>query len=52
MGFSLFRCKFNETKSLEKVMTYKEDFKLLPGHGQETTLKEEQVHLPSWLRYF
>ncbi|EFM0690035.1 MBL fold metallo-hydrolase, partial [Campylobacter jejuni] len=21
-------------------------------HGQETTLKEEQVHLPSWLRYF
>ncbi|HED7708547.1 TPA: MBL fold metallo-hydrolase, partial [Campylobacter jejuni] len=20
--------------------------------GQETTLKEEQVHLPSWLRYF
>ncbi|EAK7642419.1 MBL fold metallo-hydrolase, partial [Campylobacter jejuni] len=23
-----------------------------PGHGQETTLKEEQVHLPSWLRYF
>lgn len=39
-------------QSLEKVMTYKEDFKLLPGHGQETTLKEEQVHLPSWLRYF
>ncbi|EAK2639716.1 MBL fold metallo-hydrolase [Campylobacter jejuni] len=39
-------------QNLEKVMTYKEDFKLLPGHGQETTLKEEQVHLPSWLRYF
>ncbi|HEH3987531.1 TPA: MBL fold metallo-hydrolase [Campylobacter jejuni] len=39
-------------QSLEKVMTYKEDFKLLPGHRQETTLKEEQVHLPSWLRYF
>ncbi|EAI2286040.1 MBL fold metallo-hydrolase [Campylobacter jejuni] len=39
-------------QSLEKVMTYKEDFKLLPGHGQETTLKEKQVHLPSWLRYF
>lgn len=39
-------------QSLEKVMTYKEDFKLLPGHGKETTLKEEQVHLPSWLRYF
>ncbi|EAJ6656405.1 MBL fold metallo-hydrolase [Campylobacter jejuni] len=27
-------------------------FHFLPGHGQETTLKEEQVHLPSWLRYF
>ncbi|MFY4756085.1 MBL fold metallo-hydrolase [Campylobacter jejuni] len=39
-------------QSLEKVMTYKEDFKLLPGHGQETTLKKEQVHLPTWLRYF
>ncbi|EAL5962948.1 MBL fold metallo-hydrolase [Campylobacter jejuni] len=39
-------------QSLEKVMTYKEDFKLLPGHGQETTLKKEQVHLPTWLRCF
>ncbi|MCW1645626.1 MBL fold metallo-hydrolase, partial [Campylobacter jejuni] len=25
---------------------------LLPGHGQETSLRAEQVHLPSWLRYF
>lgn len=39
-------------QSLEKVMAYKDDFRLLPGHGQETTLKEEQIHLPSWLRYF
>ncbi|TKX32463.1 MBL fold metallo-hydrolase [Campylobacter aviculae] len=39
-------------KSLEKVMGYENDFKLLPGHGQETTLKAEQAHLPSWLRYF
>ncbi|EOI2877731.1 TPA: MBL fold metallo-hydrolase [Campylobacter coli] len=39
-------------QSLEKVMTYKEDFRLLPGHGQETSLRAEQVHLPSWLRYF
>ncbi|HHW4152770.1 TPA: MBL fold metallo-hydrolase, partial [Campylobacter coli] len=31
---------------------YKEDFRLLPGHGQETSLGAEQVHLPSWLRYF
>lgn len=39
-------------QSLEKVMTYKDDFKLLPGHGQETSLKAEQAHLPSWFRYF
>lgn len=39
-------------QSLEKIIAYKEDFKLLPGHGQETSLKAEQAHLPSWLRYF
>ena len=39
-------------ESLKKAISYKEDYKLLPGHGDETTLKEEQVHLPSWLRYF
>lgn len=39
-------------QSLEKVMTYKEDYRLLPGHGDETSLKEEQKHFPSWFRYF
>ncbi|MCR2056117.1 MBL fold metallo-hydrolase [Campylobacter helveticus] len=39
-------------QSLEKVLNYKENFKLLPGHGGETMLKEEQEHLPTWLRYF
>ncbi|RQD68005.1 MBL fold metallo-hydrolase [Campylobacter hepaticus] len=39
-------------QSLEKIMTYEQDYKLLPGHGQETSLKAEQIHLPSWLRYF
>ncbi|MCH5336868.1 MAG: MBL fold metallo-hydrolase [Campylobacter sp.] len=39
-------------QSLEKIMTYEEDYRLLPGHGDETSLKEEQKHLPSWLRYF
>ena len=38
-------------KSLEKVMAYKDDFRLLPGHFDESTLKEEQIHLPAWLRY-
>lgn len=39
-------------QSLEKVMAYKEDYHLLPGHGQATSLKEEQEHFPSWFRYF
>ena len=39
-------------KSLEKVLEYKKDYKLLPGHGESTTLKEEQIHIPSWFRYF
>ncbi len=39
-------------QSLEKIMGYKEDYRLLPGHGDETSLKEEQKHLPSWLKYF
>lgn len=43
----------NEMKqSLEKVLNYKEDYRLLPGHGDETTLKAEQENLPAWLRYF
>lgn len=39
-------------ESLEKALAYKEDFRLLPGHGEETSLRAEQKHLPSWLRYF
>lgn len=39
-------------QSLEKVMAYKEDYHLLPGHGQATSLKEEQEHFSSWFRYF
>lgn len=42
----------NMKESLEKVLLYKEDFRLLPGHGEESTLQEEILHLPSWLRYF
>lgn len=39
-------------QSLEKVMTYKEDFKLLPGHGQETTLKKNKPIYPLGLDTF
>lgn len=39
-------------QSLEKISHYEQDYQLYPGHGRETTLKEEQAHLPSWLSYF
>ncbi|MCX2683588.1 MBL fold metallo-hydrolase [Campylobacter sp. MIT 21-1685] len=38
-------------KSLEKISLYKQNYRLYPGHGEETNLKEEQIHLPSWLQY-
>lgn len=38
-------------KSLERVMDYKQDLKLLPGHGAATTLKQEQLNIPAWIRY-
>ncbi|KAA6224970.1 MBL fold metallo-hydrolase [Campylobacter sp. LR196d] len=39
-------------QSLKRVMTYKGDFRLLPGHGDETSLRAEQRHLNAWLSYF
>ncbi|MBZ7938988.1 MULTISPECIES: MBL fold metallo-hydrolase [Campylobacter] len=39
-------------ESLQRVLAYENDYRLLPGHGKETTLKDEQAHIPSWLRYF
>ena len=39
-------------QSLEKILNYKENYKILPGHGEHTFLKDEQEHLPTWLRYF
>ncbi|HEG2606194.1 MBL fold metallo-hydrolase [Campylobacter sp. W0066.1] len=39
-------------ESLLKVLAYEKDFRLLPGHGEESTLKEEQSAIPAWLRYF
>ncbi|MCR6593557.1 MBL fold metallo-hydrolase [Campylobacter insulaenigrae] len=39
-------------ESLLKILTYEKDFELLPGHGEKTTLKEEQQAIPAWLRYF
>jgi glyoxylase-like metal-dependent hydrolase (beta-lactamase superfamily II) len=37
-------------KSLEKAMKIEKDYRVLPGHGPETTLKREQRNLPLWIR--
>jgi len=37
-------------QSLRKVMKIQKDYRLLPGHGPESTLKREQRNLPLWLR--
>lgn len=38
--------------SLQRALELKEDLKLYPGHGLESTLKEEQANIPFWLRQF
>lgn len=37
-------------KSLEKCLAMTGDYKLFPGHGEATTLKNEQANLPAWIR--
>lgn len=37
--------------SINKILEFKRDLDVYPGHGEFTTLKEEQKTLPSWLRY-
>lgn len=37
--------------SLKKARDLKGDFTLYPGHGESTTLAEEQANLPMWERY-
>lgn len=39
-------------QSLEKVMLVKQNLRLLPGHGLETTLSAEQANLRGWLNVF
>ncbi len=38
-------------KSINKVLTWEKDFKVLSGHGNMTTLKNEKDSLRSWLNY-
>ncbi|NPA27622.1 MAG: MBL fold metallo-hydrolase [Epsilonproteobacteria bacterium] len=43
--------KDDMVNSLYKVKRFKEDKKLLPGHGEFTTLKEELKNIDGWIRY-
>lgn len=37
--------------SINKILKFKKDLDVYPGHGEFTTLKAEQKTLPAWLRY-
>lgn len=36
-------------KSLKKVVNFKGNFKIYPGHGGSTTLNREMKHIPYWI---
>ncbi len=38
-------------KSIDKFLDFKEDFDIYPGHGEKTTVFEEQQTLPAWKNY-
>ncbi|MFV0481651.1 MAG: MBL fold metallo-hydrolase [Campylobacteraceae bacterium] len=38
-------------RSILKVLNFKDDLIVYPGHGESTTLKAEQKNLPKWLNY-
>ncbi len=38
-------------KSIEKFLQIKENYKIYPGHGESTTVLDEQKTLPAWLNY-
>lgn len=37
--------------SLDKFLKIKENWEIFPGHGEKTTVKEEQKNTPSWYAY-
>ncbi|MEA3383305.1 MAG: MBL fold metallo-hydrolase [Campylobacterota bacterium] len=38
-------------KSINKILKWTKDFKIYPGHGASTTLKQEKSSLKNWLNY-
>ncbi len=38
-------------KSINKVLSWEEDFRIYPGHGRSTSLAQEKFSLKEWLNY-
>jgi len=38
-------------KSIDKLLKFKENFDIYPGHGEKTTVFNEQQTLPAWKNY-
>jgi hydroxyacylglutathione hydrolase len=38
-------------KSIKKFLNYDANWKICPGHGENTLMKDEQKNLPAWLEY-
>ena len=38
-------------KSIEKFLKFRDNFKVYPGHGESSSVFEEQKTLPTWLSY-
>ena len=38
-------------KSIDKFLKIKENYRIFPGHGENTTVFNEQKTLPNWLNY-
>ncbi len=37
-------------ESIKKILTYQDNIKIYPGHGEPTTLKDERPHLLSYIK--
>ncbi len=46
-----FSDKEEMKKSIKKVLSYKKNFIIYPGHGGKTTLEKERNSLKAWLNY-
>jgi len=46
-----YSCPADMTSSIQKVLSWSEDFEIYPGHGPSTSLSKERNSLNNWLNY-